>query len=267
MLVEGTTIVSGLYVAKKILGPTLDTMGEDLKRLYVAGRDRVFSAAERKIENLDDGQRANLRTARDVLWHGAVTEDAVSAEYYGGLLAASRSSDGQDDTAIPFVNAIKSLSRRQLKMHFDIYWSLEQMMLAQKAEGNLRDPAEVRDGRTVCIAGHILISAVDLRVLEQQDLVGIWTIDAMNFETAKGERRGVDCISAQTTMFGVMLYAAAHNKLHNWHAYGISKFGDFAEVEPPDLYGSSKEEYLKTFINAAPWERPVHKTGATPVPE
>lgn len=255
MLVEGTAIVSSVYAARKILGPTLDAMGEDLKRLYAAGRDRVLAAAERKIENLDDGKRANLRTARDVLWHGAVTEDTVSAEYYGGLLAASRSSDGQDDTAIPFVNAIKALSRRQLKMHFDIYWSLEQMMLAQMAKGNSRDPAEVRDGRTVCIAGNIFISAIDLRVLEQQGLVGVWTIDDMNFETKEGEKRGVDCISAQTTMFGVMLYAAAHNNLRNWHGYGIHKFGDFADVEPPEFYSSSKEEYLEAFIAAAPWER------------
>ena len=90
-------------------------MGEDLKRRYAERRDSVIRAAEPKIENLDDGKRANLRTARDVLWHGAVTEDAVSAEYYGGLLAASRSNDSKDNTAVPFVDAIKSLSRRQLE--------------------------------------------------------------------------------------------------------------------------------------------------------
>ena len=255
MLIEGAAIASTVYAARKILGPTLDTMGEDLKRLYAAGRDRVMSAAERKIENLDDGKCANLRTARDVLWHGAVTEDAVSAEYYGGLLAASRSKDGKDDTAIPFVNAIKSLSRRQLKMHFDIYWSLEQMLLAQQAAGRSREFTEIRDGKTVCIGGHILISAIDLKVLEQQGLVGVWRIDDMTFRTAEGENRGVDCISVRSNMFGVMLYAAAHNMLHNWHAYGIRKFGDFGDVEPPDFYSSSKEEYLKAFIAAAPWER------------
>lgn len=111
MLVEGTALVSGVYAARKILGLTLDAMGEDLNRVYASGRDRVMSAAERKIEYLDDGRCANLRTARDVRWHGAVTEDTVSAEYYGGLLASSRSNDGKDDTAIPFVDAIKSLSR------------------------------------------------------------------------------------------------------------------------------------------------------------
>ena len=256
MLVEGTALVSAVYAAKKILGPTLDTMGEDLNRLYAAGRDRVILAAGRKIENLDDGRRANLRTARDVLWHGAATEDAVSAEYYGGLLAASRSRDGKDDTAIPFVNAIKSLSRRQLKMHYDLYWSLEQMMLAQQVQGRSREFTEIRDGRTACIAGHVLISSIDLKVLEQQGLVGVWRVDDMTIPTVEGEpKRGVDCISAQSTMFGVMLYAAAHNRLHDWHAFGIHKFGDFADVEPPDIYCSSKEEYLKAFIAAAPWER------------
>ena len=256
MLVEGAAIVSAAYAAKKILGPTLDTIGEDLNRLYAAGRDRVMLAAARKVQNLDDGQCANLRTARDVLWHGAFTEDVVSAEYYGGLLAASRSRDGKDDTAIPFVNAIKSLSRRQLKMHYDLYWAVEQMMLVQQREGRSREFTEIRTGKIVCMAGHVLISSVDLKVLEQQGLVGAWTVEDMEIPTAPGaDRRGVDCISALSTMFGIMLYAAAHNRLDDWHAYGIDKFGDFADVEPPDIYGSSKEEFLKTFITAAPWER------------
>lgn len=56
-------------------------------------------------------------------------------------------------------------------------------------------------------------------------------------------------------MFGVMLYAAVHNQFVNWHAYGVKKFGDFADMEPPDVYGSSKEKFLEVFITAAPWER------------
>jgi len=254
MLVEGAAIVSAAYAAKKILGPTLDTIGEDLNSLYAAGRDRVMLAAARKVENLDDGRCANLRTARDVLWHGAFTEDAVSAEYYGGLLAASRSRDGKDDTAIPFVNAIKSLSRRQLKMHYDLYWSLEQILLAQWADGVQHEMAEIVDGRTVCITGALTVSPVDLKVLEQQGLVGAWTIEDMKIPTAPGApRRGVDCISARSSMFGVMLYAAAHNKLlRSWHGYGMVKFGDFAGVEPPGAYGRSKEEFLEAYITAFP---------------
>ena len=46
MLVEGTALVLGVYDTRKILGPTLDAMGENLKRLYAAGRYRVMSAAE-----------------------------------------------------------------------------------------------------------------------------------------------------------------------------------------------------------------------------
>ena len=257
-MLKETAIVSAAYAAKKILGPTLDAMGEDLKRLYAAGRDRVMSAAQRKIGNLDDGKRANLRSARDVLWHGAVTEDAVSAEYYGGLLAASRSSDGKDDTAIPFVNAIKSLSRRQLKMHYDLYWSLEQMLVAQWAKGVQHELAEINDGKTVCIMGSVFASPIDLKVLEQQGLVGAWSVEAMIIPTADGApKRGVDCISARSTMFGVMLYAAAHNRLRNWHGYGIRKFGEFVDVESPVCYGSSTKEFFKAYFASAPWEPTV----------
>jgi len=53
-------------------------------------------------KNLEDGKAANLRVTRDVIWNGAVTDDEVCAEYFGGILAASRTEDGKDDSAIQF---------------------------------------------------------------------------------------------------------------------------------------------------------------------
>jgi hypothetical protein len=102
--------VPGEWALQKVFGPALTEMGEDLKKLYAKGRDKLISAAFWKVRNPDDGKQANIRVTRDVLWNGAFTEDEVCAEYFGGILASSRSEDGKDDDAIQFVDAIKSLS-------------------------------------------------------------------------------------------------------------------------------------------------------------
>ena len=60
------------------LGPTFDLVGDDLAKLYAAGRDKIIAFASKKIPNLADGKQANLRVSRDVLWNGAFsTEDFV----------------------------------------------------------------------------------------------------------------------------------------------------------------------------------------------
>ena len=128
-------VIPGADAARRILGPTADLIGEDLAKLYAKGRDHLMRAATRKVADLDDGKRANLRVARDVLWHGAFAESDICSEYYGGLLAASRSADGEDDTAIPFVNAIKSMSSLQIRTHYDIYWSFEKLLLERNRKG------------------------------------------------------------------------------------------------------------------------------------
>ena len=55
------------------------------------------------IVGRDDGKQANLGVSRDVLWNGAFSTESICAEYFGGILASSRSEDGKDDSAIPFV--------------------------------------------------------------------------------------------------------------------------------------------------------------------
>ena len=50
-------VVAGAWVGKKLLGPTLDAIGDDLQKLYAAGRDRIIGRAAAKVDDLDDGRR------------------------------------------------------------------------------------------------------------------------------------------------------------------------------------------------------------------
>jgi hypothetical protein len=52
---------------------------------------------------------------------GSYREDSVSIEYYGGVLASSRTQISRDDRAATFVNLVSRLSTYQLRLHYIIY--------------------------------------------------------------------------------------------------------------------------------------------------
>lgn len=118
------------FMGEKILGKTFVTIGTDLAKLYEKGRDKIIEKATKKITNIDDGKSANLRVSRDVFWNGSFTDESICAEYFGGILASSRSMNGEDDLGIYYVDLIKSLSSSQLKLHYLLYLSLNKYFIS-----------------------------------------------------------------------------------------------------------------------------------------
>jgi hypothetical protein len=43
-------------------------------------------------------------------------------------------------------------------------------------------------------------------------------------------------------MFGVLLYAVAHNRLLEWRTFSQVDFGTFPDIQTPKLYASSLEQ-------------------------
>ena len=214
--------MAAAWVGKKVLGPTFDAIGDDLKKLYAAGRDRIIGRAAAKVDDLDDGRRANLRVARDVLWNGAFSESEVCVEYYAGLLAASRSMDGLDDEAAPFVDAVKSLASSQLKLHYGIYHCLERILEEDHANGETFDVFGIQGRVDVFFVGHDHSkSALDLQVLQRNGLISEFAFDRRTI-TREGREYALQFCRARPTLFGITLYAAAHNQLQWWQAFGFA---------------------------------------------
>ena len=236
-------VVAGAWVVKKLLAPTLDVIGDDLQKLYVAGRDKIVGRAAAKVDDLDDGKRANLRVARDVLWNGAFSESEVCVEYYAGLLAASRSVDGRDDKAAPFVDAVKSLASSQLRLHYGIYRSLERILEEDHANGERFTVFDIQERRDVFIASGPSNIALDLQVLQRGGLISEFDVGSRKI-IREGQVYALPMYRARPTLFGITLYAAAHNQLEWWQAFGLRRFGEFGDVEPPEIYGRTLEELL-----------------------
>jgi hypothetical protein len=237
------------WAIEKILGPVFGEIGEDVKGLYVWGRDKIIQVAVRKVKNIDDGARANLRVARDVFWNGSYTDEAICAEYFGGILAASRSQDGKDDIGVFYVDIIKSLSSGQLKVHYILYRSLNKLLISDENKKNL-NPAQqsVLQGSKLYIP---LVGVLEqfgkedpaavLHGLNAKGLIGYFQCD--NHELDDGLI--VPYLSITPTSLGVQLFAIANNMFPEWHKYSTLDFGDFPDMELPRIYAGSLDGILE----------------------
>jgi hypothetical protein len=225
----GGIIVSAAAAAKIVLGPTAQLIGEDIMKMYAAGRDKILEKAFRKISNLDDGKAANLRIAHDIFVNGVVTDDEICAEYFGGMLAASRSENGSNDEPIQFVSVTKSLSSHQLRLHYQLYSSLHSIARSHAKEINVGHDVELAKATVWLSALELGESYPDLDsglvILHRTGLIHSWKRSFHQID----ESRMLPYVNFVGSSFGVQLFAAAHNKLHEWRQFCLI---DFASWDP-----------------------------------
>ena len=244
-VIIGAGLAASAYVAQQLFGKTLAEMGDDLNKVYKANRDKLLVKAAKKVVNPEDGAVPNLRVARDVIWNGAVTDDEVCSEYFGGILAASRSVDGKDDSALIYVDCIKALSAKQLHLHFVIYNSIHNLLLKENKKINPGMESELQkvfvwfSGIELQNVLAINIS-IDLNVLHRQGLLKSYVTD----NHVVGEK-SLYYTKVEPTTFGVLLYAASLNNLAKWQEFGQVEFPTAKEIQLPKIYTSSLEDLSK----------------------
>ena len=124
----GLAILGSKDIINKILGPTAEYIGDEFKNLV--GRcninlDEIFKKAHKKLgPRIDSNEAVNPRVLKHVLDEGRFVEDELVAEYFGGILASSRTYNGKDDRSVYHINIIKSLSSYQIKLHYLVYSKL-----------------------------------------------------------------------------------------------------------------------------------------------
>ncbi|MFA5185125.1 MAG: hypothetical protein WC551_01430 [Patescibacteria group bacterium] len=238
----------GEWALKKVMGPALDELGEDMKKLYSIGRDKIFIAGYKKIADVNDGKKANLRVVRDVFWNGSFTDESICAEYFGGILATSRSADGKDDTGVYFVDIIKSLSSKQLYLHYVIYSSLNKL-LNSDPENKKINPGQESELRVIKIflSMNEVIKVVnnedfgtDLHALHAKGLIG----DFLTGEHDLKNGTKVPNVWISPKPLGIMLYAVAHNKFNEWRNFATADFGYFENIQRLQYFGKDIVQLL-----------------------
>lgn len=123
------TAVGGAKVVEKILGPTAEYVGQQLKEWTekkVKNTANIFKNAEKKLgDKINQDGNVSPKVLKGILEDGAWCEEELQVEYFGGVLASSRSGVTRDDRGAYYTDLISRLSTYQLRTHYLLYHSIK----------------------------------------------------------------------------------------------------------------------------------------------
>lgn len=109
----------------KMLGPTADYLGASLKEIAQKRTEavlKIFQNAEKKLgEKLETPGQVPPKILKIIMDEGSYTDDQLAIEYFGGILASSRTEQGRDDRGARIAKILDSLSTYQIRAHYLVY--------------------------------------------------------------------------------------------------------------------------------------------------
>jgi len=123
------TAIGGAKVVEKLLGPTADYLGGELKEVSkkaATNLSNIFKNFQQKVgEEINKPGAVPPRVLKGILTEGPWCEEELQVEYFGGVLASSRSGISRDDRGAYFTSLISRLSTYQLRTHYILYQALK----------------------------------------------------------------------------------------------------------------------------------------------
>ena len=122
LTVLGSAIASKDMIFK-LLGPTADYIGNEVKNWTekrIQNVASIFKNAEKKVD-LDRPGQVPPKVIKEILDDGSFADNDILIEYYGGVLASSRTEERTDDRGATFLKMLGQLSTYQIKMHYISY--------------------------------------------------------------------------------------------------------------------------------------------------
>jgi hypothetical protein len=142
----GLAVIGSKDILVKILGPTADYVGGEVKNFVAkcnVNLDNIFIRAQKKLgDRISEDGQVSPRVLKHVIDEGRFCEDSIVADYYGGVLASSKSEIERDDRGVAVLATIKSLSVYQLRLHY-LFYSLVYDMYKGKGKRLGTDRAQM----------------------------------------------------------------------------------------------------------------------------
>jgi len=127
--------LGGGKIIEKILGPTAKYLGEQMKELAVKKIENItniFKNAEQKLgDKINNQGGVPPKILKSILEDGAWCEETLQVEYFGGVLASSRTGISRDDRGVYFTSLISRLSTYQIRSHFVFYHIIKKLFNGQ----------------------------------------------------------------------------------------------------------------------------------------
>lgn len=115
----------GKELVGKLLGPTVEYIGERTASLVKRADQNlveILNTAVRRLgQRIDTPGAVPAKVVRALLSEGAFCEDRLTAEYFGGVLASSRTENARDDRGAALTSLLGRLTTYQIRSHYLLY--------------------------------------------------------------------------------------------------------------------------------------------------
>ncbi len=118
--------LGGKDIIVKLLGPTAEYIGDEAKeftRKRFENLKKIFSNAAKKLGSKLENEKGTVppKVLKGIIDDGSFCDDFLATEYFGGVLASSRTGISRDDRGAYFNSLISGLSSYQLRFHYLVY--------------------------------------------------------------------------------------------------------------------------------------------------
>jgi len=128
---------------QKLLGPTADYLGtgiRDFTKKRVENIGRIFQKGDERLgEKRETPGSVPPKVLKTVINDGSYNDDSIAVEYFGGVLASSRTEIGRDDRGARMAKLVDGLSTYQLRTHYLIYSNIKEIFSTKKYLFNMND--------------------------------------------------------------------------------------------------------------------------------
>lgn len=171
LTILGAAIGSAKLI-EKLLGPTADYLGGGLKHWTERRIDnvtRILDNARLRLGSKIDSEGAvPPKVLKTVLEEGSFCDDELTAEYFGGVLASSRSDVSRDDRGAAFVNLVARLTSYQIRSHFFFYNLIK---LIFDGDSNRVASIEGRHALTTYVPFESYLAAMEFSTKEDESVI------------------------------------------------------------------------------------------------
>jgi len=127
---------------EKILGPTVEYIGESLRnypKKRVENIGNIFRIAEKRLgKRIEAEGNVSPKVLKFILDEGSFCDDELSSNYFGGLLASSRSEIDLDDRGGSYLHLVNRLSTYAIKFHYIIYNIVHELCIDCGIDASIR---------------------------------------------------------------------------------------------------------------------------------
>ncbi len=224
---------------QKLLGPTADYLGGELqeftkKRIENVGK--IFSKAEEKVgANIERPGQVPPKVLKTIVNEGSYCEDSVAVDYFGGILASSRTELGRDDRGARIAKILDGMSAYQIRSHYVIYSLIKKKFSNSGYKYNLNDRHKMQ--LFIPINAYIAAMQFDAKEMQQfssilnhslfglntDDLIGDFQFGPKEHMFKQFSEATSDGILVAPSAFGAELYLWGYGKGNMDLSYALNE--------------------------------------------